>query len=241
MTGSLQATAAPLLQAISIERRFGASRVLRGVSLEVGPGECHLIVGPNGAGKSTLLRILAGLARPSSGELRVFGSPWSADVASRQGVSLLSHQSYLYDDLTPTENLLFAARLHGMTDPLGSARVGLDGVGLTGRGDEPVRRLSRGMVQRVAIARALLTAPRLLLLDEPFSGLDPEAAERVIGLLRKQMAAGRGVILVSHDLHEAWELATHTHVLVRGEWKVSGPVQGSLESFLGQYRDALRE
>lgn len=240
MTAALPATAVPLLQATAIERRFGASRVLRGVSLDVGPGECHLIVGPNGAGKSTLLRILAGLARPSSGRLLLFGSSVSGNAANRTGMGLLSHQTHLYDDLTPAENLIFAARLHGMPDPFGSARAGLDAVGVPGGGIDPVRRLSRGTVQRVAIARALLTAPRLLLLDEPFVGLDPEALERVIGLFREQLDRGRGVVLVSHELHQAWELATHAHVLVRGEWKVSGPVEGTLERFLRQYRDALR-
>jgi heme exporter protein A len=204
------------------------------------PGECHLVVGPNGAGKSTLLRILAGLARPSRGALQILGRPLSSDRASRRGVGLLSHQSYLYDDLTASENLEFAARLHGMPDPGATARVGLAAVGLAERGGDRLRQLSRGMVQRVAIARALLAEPLLLLLDEPFTGLDPEASLRVIGLLREQLLKGRGVVLVSHDLHEAWELATHAHVLVRGEWTVSGPAGGSLETFVSRYREALR-
>jgi heme exporter protein A len=97
------------------------------------------------------------------------------------------------------------------------------------------------MVQRVAIARALLSEPRLLLLDEPFSGLDPEASERVTRLLQAQLAAGRGMVLVSHDLHEAWGLATHAHVLARGAWKVTGPAEGNIDGFLGRYREALHE
>jgi heme exporter protein A len=205
----------------------------------VSPGECHLVVGPNGAGKSTLLRILAGLARPSAGELRILGRPLAGDRSTRRGVGLLSHQTYLYDDLTAMENLEFAARLHGMPNPAEIARIALSGVGLAGRGESPLRQLSRGMVQRVAIARALLAEPELLLLDEPFTGLDPEASLRVVVLLREQLSKGRGVVLVSHDLHEAWDLATHAHVLVRGEWKVSGPAAGSLEGFLGRYREAL--
>ena len=239
MTGAPPLPAAPLLQATSIERRFGASRVLRGVSLSVRPGECHLVVGPNGAGKSTLLRILAGLARPSAGELRILGNSLSGDHAARRGVGLLSHQTYLYDDLTAAENLEFAARLHGLPNPGETARLGIGAVGLAGRADDRLRQLSRGMVQRVAIARALLAEPQLLLLDEPFTGLDPEASQRVVELLRGQLSLGRGVVLVSHDLHEAWELATHAHVLVRGEWKVSGPATGSLEAFLARYREAL--
>jgi heme exporter protein A len=202
-------------------------------------GECHLVVGPNGAGKSTLLRILAGLARPSAGELRILGRPLAGDRATRRGVGLLSHQTYLYDDLTAAENLEFAARLHGLPNPAETARIALNGIGLAGRGESPLRQLSRGMVQRVAIARALLAEPELLLLDEPFTGLDPEASLRVVVLLREQLSKGRGVVLVSHDLHEAWELATHAHVLVRGEWKGSGPAVGSLEGFLSRYREAL--
>ena len=241
MTGAPPSSPPPLLQATSLERRFGAFRALRGVSLTVSGGECHLVVGPNGAGKSTLLRLLAGLARASAGQILLSGAPLARDPTARRGIGLLSHQTFLYDDLTAFENLLFTARLHGLPGPAAVAQVALAAVGLGARGDESLRRLSRGMVQRVAIARALLPEPALLLLDEPFSGLDPEASERVASLLRDQLAQGRGVVLVSHDVHEAWELATHVHILIRGEWRASGPVSGTFESFLARYREALRE
>jgi heme exporter protein A len=168
----------PLVQATSLERRFGALRALRGVSLSVFPGECHLVVGPNGAGKSTLLRLLAGLARPSAGSIHLEGRALTADPALRRSIGLLSHQSHLYDDLSALENLAFAARLHRIAgDPTGIARRRLAALGLTERLDEPIRRLSRGTVQRLAIARALLHGPRVLLLDEPFSGLDAPARD----------------------------------------------------------------
>jgi len=231
----------PLLEAASLERRFGAFRALRGVSLTVRPGECHMVVGPNGAGKTTLLRLLAGLARPTAGSVRLSGAILGRDGESRRGIGLLSHQSHLYDDLTSVENLSFAARLYGSPDPVRRARRALDAVGLGGRADEPVRRLSRGMVQRVAIARSLLHQPILLLLDEPFTGLDPAASAQVAALFAAERNAGRALVLVTHEVHEAWELATHAHVLVRGVWTSSGLREGTLETFLARYREGLHE
>ena len=229
----------PLLEARHLERRFGSARALRGVSLSVLAGECHLVVGPNGAGKTTLLRLLAGLARPSGGTILIEGTVRSREPAARRGVGLLSHQSYLYDDLTALENLVFRARLHGLPDPAGAARRALETVGLGDRTGDPVRRLSRGMVQRIAIAGALLHDPRILLLDEPFTGLDPRSSDQVAGLLLRERERGSALVLVSHDVPEAWELATHLHLLVRGAWVSSGPRSESLEEFLGRYREAL--
>jgi len=229
----------PLLEACGLERRFGAARALRGVSLSVNPGECHLVVGPNGAGKSTLLRLLAGLARPSAGRVTIEGAPLAGDPARRRLIGLLSHQSHLYDDLSAAENLAFAARLYGLPDAPAAVRDRLAAVGLAERASDPVRRLSRGMVQRAAIARALLHSPLLLLLDEPYTGLDPHSSDQVTGLLRGELAAGRAMVLVSHDVHEAWDLATHAHVLVRGSWALTGPRGPSLDDFLRSYRAVL--
>lgn len=224
--------ASPLLEAHNLERRFGAARVLRGVSLSVRAGECHLIVGPNGAGKSTLLRVLAGLARPSSGSVKLEGG--------RRSVGLLSHQSLLYNDLSAAENLAFSARLYGLPDAEALALARLEAVGLAERATDPVGRLSRGMVQRVALVRALLHGPRVLLLDEPFTGLDPQSSERTLALLADEQAAGRSLVLVTHDAQDAWELATHAHLLVQGRWALSGPREASLEEFLRRCREALR-
>lgn len=222
-----------------MERRFGASRVLRGITLTVRAGECHLIVGPNGAGKSTLLRILAGLARPTAGTVSVGHSMPGRDPGVRRAIGLLSHQSQLYDDLTAVENLAFSARLYGLADPVGAARRSLAAVGAGDRADEPVRRLSRGMMQRVAIARALLHGPGLLLLDEPYTGLDPAAAARISELLRGELGRGRAVVLVSHEVREAWALATHAHALLRGVWAISGPAEGTADGFLARYAEVL--
>lgn len=239
MTGAPSPATSPLLHATSLERRFGAARVLRGISLAVSPGECHLIVGPNGAGKSTLLRILAGLARPNAGAVTLRGTAPGREPSSRRGIGLLSHQSHLYDDLSGAENLAFAARLYGMPDPEGAARSRLAALGLGERADEPVRRLSRGLLQRVAIARALLHEPTLLLLDEPFTGLDPHATSQVATMLRAELLRGAAVVLVSHEVREAWPLATHAYALIRGEWALAGPVAGTADQFLARYRETM--
>ncbi len=198
------------------------------------------MVGPNGAGKSTLLRLLAGLARPSAGSIALDGEALTGEPALRRSIGLLSHQSHLYDDLSAVENLAFAARLYRLTgDPTGTARRRLAALGLTERLDEPVRQLSRGTVQRLAIARALLHGPRVLLLDEPFTGLDPAASDQVVNLLAAERRAGKGLVLVSHDVHESWDLASHLHVLVQGAWTIDEPKSGSLDEFLRRYREAL--
>ena len=225
-----------LLAAAGLERAFGALRALRGVSLEVGAGETLAIAGPNGAGKSTLLRILAGLMRPSAGSVTIEGHPVSpADPASRRPIGLVSHQSLLYDDLTLHENLAFAARLHGLSDPDATARRALDDAGLGARGGDLPRLLSRGMLQRAAIARAILHDPRVLLLDEPFTGLDAASAERLRGLLAERAAAGRALVLVTHHLAEAWDIATRVAVLVAGGWVLDEPKAGAVSAFLPRY------
>jgi heme exporter protein A len=241
-----------LLEAADLERRFGAARALRGVSLTVRAGECHLVAGPNGAGKSTLLRLLAGLARPSAGTVLLEGRILAgrpprarqaappAEPAFRAHIGLLSHQSQLYDDLTAGENLAFAARLHGLDRPEDRARAGLAAVGLAERADTPVRKLSRGMIQRVAFARAILHEPRLILLDEPFTGMDPVSSDAVRERLGALLRTGCALVLVTHDVLEAWELASHAHVMVRGEWMRSGPRGASMDGFLHEYREVVR-
>jgi len=227
----------PILDAVGLQRAFGALRVLRGVDVRVRAGEALVVVGPNGAGKTTLLRLLAGLARPSAGEVRVLGqrlAPSAPDA--RRPVGFVSHQSMLYDDLTVRENVVLAARLYGIVDPGGAARRALDAVGLADWGEERPRRLSRGLLQRAAIARALAHAPRLLLLDEPFTGLDVPSAERLRALLGERLAAGLALVLVTHHLEEAWPLASRVAVLAGGRWALEEPRPGDLAQFLLRYR-----
>ena len=228
----------PLLAARGLRRSFGRLRVLHDIDLTLSPGDALAVAGPNGAGKSTLLRILAGLMRPTAGEVHVLGRPLTGNAAeTRRGIGLLSHQSLLYDDLTLVENLTFVARLYGLARPGEAARAALEAAGLAGRADDLPRRLSRGLLQRAAIARALLHAPRVLLLDEPFTALDAASADRLRGMLEARRTEGLGLVIVTHHLAEVWEVATRVAVLVEGRWVCDEPKTGPLETFLPRYRE----
>jgi heme exporter protein A len=173
-----------MIELRKLTKSFGSKYALRGVDLRVMPGESLVIFGPNGAGKSTLIRILSSLSRPTSGTVRIGG----LDLAShadgiRRHLGVVSHAPLLYDSLTAEENLRFFAGLYGMSHPEPRIAMLLGQVGLTTRRGDLVRTFSRGMVQRLAIARALLHDPQVLLLDEPDTGLDPQAAEMLHDLL----------------------------------------------------------
>jgi heme exporter protein A len=231
---------ASLLEARGLHHRFGRARILHGLDLTLAPGEALAVVGPNGAGKTTLLRILAGLMRPTAGEVRVTGRPLArGDHQARRAIGLLTHQSLLYDDLTLLENLTFVARLYQLARPREVARTALEGAGLEGRAEELPRRLSRGLLQRAAIARAMLHAPEVLLLDEPFTALDASAADGLRSTLQARLAQGSGLLLVTHHLAEAWALASRVAVLVEGRWVVDEPRTGSIEAFLPRYQGLI--
>ncbi|HET7599198.1 MAG TPA: ABC transporter ATP-binding protein [Gemmatimonadales bacterium] len=230
----------PLLEAVGLHRSFGAARVLRGVDLRLLPGDVVAVVGPNGAGKTTLLRLLAGLTRPTRGEVRVLGVPLEPGAPeSRRPLGFVSDHSLLYDDLTILENLAFSARLYGLHDPVGVARRALAEVDLAARAGDRPRALSRGMLQRASIARALLHGPRVLLLDEPFTGLDAPSAERLRRLVGAWSAEGRATVIVTHQLIEAWELATRVAVLADGRWALEERRAGDLASFLPRYHGLI--
>jgi heme exporter protein A len=229
-----------VLEARGLSRSFGRVRVLREVSLALAPGEALAVAGPNGAGKTTLLRLLAGLMRPTAGEIRILGRLLLGDGAEvRRAVGLVSHQSLLYDDLTLVENLTFAARLYGLPRPRESALAALESAGLASRAGESPRRLSRGLAQRAAIARAMLHQPRLLLLDEPFTSLDAASAERLREELRRRLADGLGLVIVTHHLAEVWTVATRIAVLVEGRWAAEEPRAGELGDFLPRYQGLI--
>jgi heme exporter protein A len=177
-------------------RRYGEREALSDVSLSVASGQTLVVFGPNGAGKTTLLRVLATLLRPHAGRVSVLGKSLPQEAwAVRGRVGLLAHEPLLYRELTARENLRFHARLHD----LDLARVDelLAAVALTDRADEPLKSLSRGMVQRAAVARATLHDPELLLLDEPYSNLDPAAVELVAPLIGAE--SGHTRVISSHD------------------------------------------
>src|SRR5882762_7956018 len=188
-----------MLLAEGLRHSFGAVRALDDVSFGLQPGQTLAVFGPNGAGKTTLLKVLAGLIQPQRGRAQVEGG--------RRAIGWIGHQAQLYAQLTVRENLRFWASLYDVQPP----RDLLSRLGLDEHADRPVRALSRGLVQRVAIARALIHDPRVLLLDEPFTGLDRTAAEEFGRLLAEQSAGGerRVTILVTHNVEEGTELATH--------------------------------
>ena len=188
----------PAIELDGAGRAYGERVVLRDLSVTVPEGTTLAVLGPNGAGKTTLLRMLAALLRPHAGSVRVLGAQLPKEAwRIRARLGLLAHEPLLYRDLTARENLRFHARLHGVALARGDELLERVGLGL--RADEPLRLYSRGMVQRVAICRAVLHEPELLLLDEPYANLDPDAVKLVAPLLRT--AATR--VLVSHDVEAA--------------------------------------
>ena len=198
-------------------KRFGLKTVLRGVDFEVQPGEFVALLGPNGAGKTTFLRILASLSRPSLGEVNIAGYKLpheAAQVRARLGV--VSHLPLLYGDLTAEENLRFYARMYNI--PNAELRINevLDMVGLEIRRRDLVRTFSRGMQQRLAIGRAVLHDPDVVLFDEPYTGLDQDASAMLDDVLKTVAAKGRTVVMTSHDLARAEDLATRFDILSRG-------------------------
>ncbi len=202
-----------------MEKWYGPHPAVRGVSFALAAGEFLALFGPNGAGKSTLLRCLAGLARPTRGQVLIAGEAVTGgDGAWRRGIGVLSHQTYLYAGLSAAENLEFYGRLYGL-DRL-RERVGeaLEGVGLWERRGDRVRGFSRGMQQRLALARTLLHDPRLVLLDEPYTGLDPHAAAMLGGVLERLRDGARTVVLVTHNLSQGLELASRVAIQVGGRW-----------------------
>jgi heme exporter protein A len=230
---------APLVEVRGLGRRFGTVRALRSVDLAIGPGEVVLLAGPNGAGKSTLLRSLAGLSRADTGSVRILDRALAGNPAARSAVGFLSHQSFLYDDLTARENLRFAATLHGISSSESELTALLDAAGLLQAADTRTGTLSHGLQQRLAIARATLHAPVLLLLDEPFTGLDAASSDLLRRRIADDRAGGRTVVCVTHQPAEIWELTTRVVVLARGAVVFDGPRPGSLDEFAATYRGAI--
>ena len=201
----------------SLVKTFGLKPVLRGLNLHLEAGDFVALLGPNGAGKTTLLRILASLARPSLGEVRLAGHRLPGEAAAvRRILGVVSHQPLLYGDLTAEENLRFYARLYSL--PQAKRRIDeiLEMVGLDRRRRDRVREYSRGMQQRLAIGRAVLHDPLILLFDEPHTGLDQEASAMLDGVLRQVAGRGRTVLMTSHDLLRAADLASRIDILSGG-------------------------
>jgi heme exporter protein A len=228
-----------LLEVVDLKKDYGGPPVLRSVSLSLKRGEGLILLGPNGAGKSTLLRILAGIHRAGGGTIRIGGVRASfreGDV--RRQVGFVSHETFLYDSLTARENLLFFGRLYGVTRPEEIAAA-LEAVGLLRFADRPVGSFSRGMAQRLTLARARLHRPPLLLLDEPFTGLDPVASGELEASLRSFRSEGGSFVMATHDLAHVIGTGNRLLVLRKGQIvhadELSNVDPGGLEQIYRRY------
>ncbi len=200
---------------------FGDYPALRDISFTVDRGACLALLGRNGAGKTTLLRILAGLSNPARGRVTLLGEEARA-VETRRRIGVLGHGIGIYDELSAFENLRLFARLYGIENPVAIAKEWLERTGLDRVQDGLVREFSRGMRQRLAVARAFLHHPALLLLDEPFTALDDRAIRVLQQLLDEARSRDCTIIMSTHQLREALELASDVALLNRGKLAFRG-------------------
>lgn len=214
--------AAPTIQVREVGRWFGSVVALSDVSFDLGPGVTALL-GPNGAGKSTLFRIIAGLASPSQGTVRILGEDPRKNPALARRIGLVSQQDRLFEHLSGLEMVHVAARLYGLCDALEEARRALSRVELDPSDRRPVAAYSKGMRQRVKVAQAIVHDPEVLVLDEPLNGLDPRQRLRTIELLREMGERGRTVVVSSHVLEEVERFGERILVVVNGRLVAEGP------------------
>jgi heme ABC exporter ATP-binding subunit CcmA len=204
-----------------VSKYYGDFPALRKIELNIEAGSTVALLGRNGAGKTTLLRIMAGLSKASEGSVRIAG----ADVrreSTRRRIGVLGHGISLYDELSATENLVLFAKLYSLAEPEKQALAWLERTGLGRVRDGLVREFSRGMRQRLAVARAFIHEPEVLLLDEPFTALDDRAIAVLQSLLGDAHALGRTIVISTHQLKEALELATHVALIQRGQLAFTG-------------------
>jgi heme exporter protein A len=216
------------LESEDIRKTFGHFTALAGVTLSVERGEFFALFGKNGAGKTTFLKVAATLVRHTSGKLRIEGVDINEEPEkARRHIGFLSHNTYLYRDLNPVENLRFFARLYGLRDPEKRIEALLDRVGLQRRASDPVRGFSRGLHQRLGIARVMLHDPSLILLDEPYTGLDANAVDILNELLDEASTAGKTIILTTHDLEQGLRGATRAAIIDKGRVVFTGMANDS--------------
>jgi heme exporter protein A len=209
------------LEIARVWKYYGDFPALRDIQLSIEPGSTVALLGRNGAGKTTLLRIVAGLSKASEGSVHIQGAS-VREQATRGRIGVLGHGISLYDELSATENLILFAKLYGLGKPEKIALAWLERTGLDRVRDGLVREFSRGMRQRLAVARAFMHEPQVLLLDEPFTALDDRAIAVLQSLLADAHASGRTIVLSTHQLREALELATHVALIQRGQLAFTG-------------------
>ncbi|MGQ0794309.1 MAG: ABC transporter ATP-binding protein [Deltaproteobacteria bacterium] len=220
-----------------IAKSYGNFKALRGVNLRVKKGEFLSLFGPNGSGKTTFIKILSALAKPTSGKLTLMGRDIQRDADfARAAVGVISHDPYLYANLSALENILFFASLYGVSLAEDSAARLIAQVGLQARMHDLVRTFSRGMKQRLAVARSIVHNPALLLLDEPYTGLDPHGERMFTDILAGLKSEGRTIIMTTHNVAEGFRISDRAAIMARGEVVFESPAEGlDLERFKGIY------
>ncbi len=230
-----------MIELRGVTKAFGPQRALADIDLRIGSGEWVVLAGLNGAGKTTLLRILATLTQPSSGSVRLFGlDPHRYGAQIRRQIGYLSHRTLLYPDLSAEQNLLFYARCYGLPDSPTRIAGLLEQANLMERRHDLVATYSRGMQQRLAVARTLLHTPQLLLLDEPYTGLDTFAAEELTALLTQLHAAGCTLVLATHTWERQALPAQRALILQRGRLIHDAPL-GDRAAFPDFYRRVVTQ
>jgi heme exporter protein A len=234
-------SAGSIIETSGLGKRFGRSVALRSITLSVQAGEFVTIFGRNGAGKTTFLRIISSLVRSYSGEVHLFGEDLrKAGEKTRARIGFISHDSFLYRDLTVADNLLFYARLYGVNRPGERADQLIAQVGLQEKRDAAARGLSRGMKQRLSLARAFIHQPELLLLDEPYTGLDEQACEILDTVLNEFMAGGGTALLTTHNIERGLKRSHRVLVLDKGSVVLQAPASGiDAEEFRRKYRELI--
>ena len=214
----------PLVRVSGLRKAFGTRRVLDGVTLEVGAGEAVALLGANGAGKTTLLKLLATLARPTRGTALIGGHDCARrPEAVRRLIGLVAHGAHVYEDLTARENLRFWATLGGLRVPPAGLAAALADVELERHADERVRTFSEGMRRRLSLARFVLARPRVLLLDEPFAGLDQRAKKWLEEYLQAFKAGGGAIVMATHSFGRELAIADRLAILVAGRIALDTP------------------
>ena len=220
---------ASVIRAMDLSRHIDDRAILHELTFDIASGSYVTLLGANGAGKSTLLHVLATLAPPTCGKLMLFDEQVRrGNPAIRANIGMIGHQPMLYRELTALENLIFFGKLYNVKNPVDRAEELLEQVALSHRGDDPAGTFSRGMVQRLAIARALMHDPKLLLADEPFSGLDMASSRMLENLLADLHAQGKTIVLVNHDIAQSLALAQRAIILRHGKIVMDSPC-GELE------------
>ncbi len=230
------------IELVGLSKRFGRTLAVDDVGLTIAEGAAVALFGPNGAGKTTLMRLCATLLRPSRGTIRVCGLDTANEGPQvRRNIAVLAHESYLYPDLTATENLLFYGRLFKVRDVAARVRALIERLGLVGWAHRPVRTLSRGLLQRCALARVLIHEPKVLFLDEPFTGLDLEAQKTLHSVLADAHRRGTTLLMSTHDMPSGFSLCTSALVLARGRLAWQGAIApGDWPSFEDKYHALTR-